>query len=42
MVREQPIVSGLVVKEISKYFIVKLPKEVNMTNIIGLKQFEKR
>jgi len=40
-VKEQPIVSGLVVKEISKNFLVKLPKEVNIANIIGPKKFEK-
>jgi hypothetical protein len=40
-VKEQPIVSGLVVKEISRNFLVKLHKEVNMANIIGPKKFEK-
>jgi hypothetical protein len=40
-VKEQPIMSGLVVKEISRNFLVKLPKQVNMANIIGPKKFEK-
>jgi len=40
-VKEQPIMSGLIVKEILRNFLVKLPKEVNMANIIGSKKFEK-
>jgi len=40
-VKEQPIVSGLVIEEILKNFLVELSKKLNIANIIGLNKFEK-
>jgi hypothetical protein len=39
-VKEQPIMLGLDVKEISRNSLVVLPKKVNIANIIGSKDFE--
>jgi hypothetical protein len=39
-VKEQHIMLGLDVKEISRNSLVVLPKKVNIANIIGPKDFE--
>jgi hypothetical protein len=40
-VKEQPIVSGLVIEEILRNSLVELSKKLNIANIIGPNEFEK-
>jgi hypothetical protein len=40
-VKEQPIVSGLVIEEILRNSVVELSKKLNIANIIGPNEFEK-